>query len=384
MREFHLTQDQVSQQLQNYKKEKYQHIQINIILGLSDLRQRMHDSLTTSTLDFVTETLTQIGNPQPVDGADFKNYSSSINEFPPAVSTYLRLLVVSPENWCISLLVSLINFWIDAMAEIFPKTSARIPNAQLGFDRRKQSYMEIFIDNFVAEYDSTSLTQTITKIAFGHLSGFLHTSLFMAWSHLVCDREKPSVKLPSNCLVGYFAIPVIYFVAGWTIYKVYKALTVARGKSPVYYRLQICSCAEYQCKFGKSIGLTTDLVDRRQCGSSMYCTQQYFYFICFVESIYLANLMLEMMMAYNNSTIISVIKTSILSSNLAMENVDALLAGDAVDNNERQQLMAYVTDWYANMRGTYFVKHLKVKSCNHMKKLIGSQATRTKVANAVY
>jgi hypothetical protein len=104
-----------------------------------------------STLDFVMETLKQIGSPQLVDGADFNNYSSSINEFPPVVSTYLRLLVVSPENWCISLLVSLVVFWIDAKAEIFPQTSAGIPNAQLGFDRWKQSNMETFIDNFVAK-----------------------------------------------------------------------------------------------------------------------------------------------------------------------------------------------------------------------------------------
>ncbi len=205
VREFHLTRDQVSRQLQNYKEEKYQHTQINIILGSSDLGQRKHDSLSMSTLDFVMETLKKISNPcpHPVDSADFNNYSSLIHEFPPAIGTYLRLLVVSPENWCISLLDSLVDFWIDAMAEIFPQTLAGIPNAQSGFDRWKQSYMKTFIDNFVAEYDSTSLTQTITKITFGHLGGFLHTSLFMAWSHLVCDHEKLSVELPYDCLVGF-------------------------------------------------------------------------------------------------------------------------------------------------------------------------------------
>jgi len=106
----------------------------------------------------------------------------------------------------------------------------------------------------------------------------------------------------------------------------------------------------------KSIDLPIDLVDKRQHGSLMYCTQQCFDFICFAESIYLANLTLEMMMAYNDGTINSVIKSSILSSNLAMEKNDALLSGIAVDDNQCQQLMAYVIDWYANMRGTYFVK----------------------------
>ncbi len=86
-------------------------------------------------------------------GADFNNYSASINEFPPAISTYLRLLAVSPENGCVGLLASLVDFWIDAMAEIFPLTSAGIANAQMEFDRWKQTKMETFIDNFVAKYD---------------------------------------------------------------------------------------------------------------------------------------------------------------------------------------------------------------------------------------
>ncbi len=156
VREFHLTRDQVSRQLQNYKKEKYQHTQINIILGSSDLVQRMHDSLSMSTLEFMTETLKQNINPQPVYRADFNNYSSSINEFPPA---YLRLLVISPENGCVGFLVSLIDFWIDAMAEMFPQTSAGIPNAQLELNRQKQINMDTFIDIFVAEYDSSSLIE---------------------------------------------------------------------------------------------------------------------------------------------------------------------------------------------------------------------------------
>ncbi len=86
----------------------------------------------------------------------------------------------------------------------------------------------------------------------------------------------------------------------------------------------------------------------------------------------MANLSLEMMVAYNNSIIISVIKSSILSSILAVEKFAALFAGDAIDKNECQQLMAYVMDWYANMRGTYFVWLLKGNRGNHMKKLIDS------------
>ncbi len=129
----------------------------------------------------------------------------------------------------------------------------------------------------------------------------------------------------------------------------------------------------------KIIDFLTSLPDRRQHGSLMYCMKQYVYCICFVESVYLANLSLEMMVAYNNGTIISVIKFSILSSNLVLKKIAALFAGNTIDKNVHQQLMAHVMDWYANIRDTYFVKHLKGNSGNHMKKIIDSQATRIKL-----
>jgi hypothetical protein len=46
--------------------------------------------------------------------------------------------------------------------------------------------------------------------------------------------------------------------------------------------------------------------------------------------------------------------------------------------------MAYIIECYANMRGTFFVLHLKCNSRNQIHKLAISQATRTKVAQAVY
>jgi hypothetical protein len=81
-----------------------------------------------------------------------------------------------------------------------------------------------------------------------------------------------------------------------------KALTDARDKRPVYYRF--AAAQSINASAAKCIGLPTSLVDRRQRGSSMYCTQQYFDFIRFVESVYLANLLLEMMVAYNDGNII--------------------------------------------------------------------------------
>lgn len=70
------------------------------------------------------------------------------------------------------------------------------------------------------------------------------------------------------------------------------------------------------------MGLPTTLVEKRKRNVAMYCTQQYFEFICFIESVYLVNLSLKMMLAYNDGDIIAVIKRSILVEKSAMERFD--------------------------------------------------------------
>jgi hypothetical protein len=59
------------------------------------------------------------------------------------------------------------------------------------------------------------------------------------------------------------------------------------------------------------------------------------------------------------------------------------MLGVDFDTCQCQQLMAYILERYANMRGTLFVRYLKGNSGDQIKKLAESQATRTKVANAV-
>jgi hypothetical protein len=88
-----------------------------------------------------------------------------------------------------------------------------------------------------------------------------------------------------------------------------------------------------------------------------------------------------MMLAYVDGDIISQIKISILGDERAMERF-AAMSGVDFDTCQCQQLMAYILERYANMRGTFFVQYLKGNSGDQVKKLAESQATRTKVANA--
>jgi hypothetical protein len=88
-----------------------------------------------------------------------------------------------------------------------------------------------------------------------------------------------------------------------------------------------------------------------------------------------------MMMMYNDGDIISKIKLGILSHDDSRDRFSCLSGSDNEDDNHL--LMAYIMERYANMRGTYFVKHLKGNSGDQLKMLASCQAMRTKVAHAV-
>jgi hypothetical protein len=54
----------------------------------------------------------------------------------------------------------------------------------------------------------------VCTITFGRLGAFLHLALFHAWSDAICDNKKPLIEFPVDCLLGRYALPVVYFIAG--------------------------------------------------------------------------------------------------------------------------------------------------------------------------
>jgi hypothetical protein len=110
----------------------------------------------------------------------------------------------------------------------------------------------------------------------------------------------------------------VYYVADWTLYSVSKALSVGIVKRPLYFMFVALHTIDEHS--ANALNLSTSLVERRKRRALVYCTHEYFDFVCLVESIYLANLTLKMMLAYNNDNIVNVIRTSILLHKATMDS----------------------------------------------------------------
>jgi hypothetical protein len=215
---------------------------VSFLLNPSDLDERLHEGMVMSTPKFLSLTLLRICDPDPsYYGSDFCNLCAVMKSLPSTARTYVWLIANSLDNNCFGLLVGVVENWIHNMPEIFPKFSAGVPNTHLEFERRKETRMHAFANVFIAEYNCLGLSclEDVSRITFGRLGTFLHLALFMAWSHAISDNQKLPIKFPEDCLIGKYALPVIYYVAGWMLYSASKASSIAADKRPYFSGLQL-------------------------------------------------------------------------------------------------------------------------------------------------
>lgn len=85
-----------------------------------------------------------------------------------------------------------------------------------------------------------------------------------------------------------------------------------------------------------------------------------------VESVYLANLTLNMLTSTVMVMVLQLSKQVFFQLSQPRDKFAVLFNDEMVGEEDRQELMAYVVGKYANMRGTYFAKHLKDNSGNHV------------------
>ena len=160
-----------------------------------------------------------------------------------------------------------------------------------------------------------------------------------------------------------------------------KAKTIAKSQRMIYTQFAEMHCLSEDK--ARELGLPIGLVQRRRRRANMYCSEKYYNFIGdVIESTHVANLTLDMMMAYADGDIICEIKERILKSDAVKSKFAALCSTTdeaTFSTEDTEKLLAYILDRYANMRGAYFVKHMRGCQNSSAGKLAQSQATRTKV-----
>ena len=210
--------------------------------------------------------------------------------------------------------------------------------------------------------------------------------MYHEWTHTAIDSERPSVEIPGGVAVNRYARRVIYYVSGWTLFSALRALTITgteRGKYFVFVQAHSIGKVAVQ-----DANLPISIIEKRKRKSAkVYCSEEYFDFVCYVESVYLSNLSLKMMHAYADGNIIDIIRSGLLSNDVVIQKVSLLFQKPLcclLSKDERPEILKYLMDRFANMQGTFFAHCLKKNNNKStVDGLAEKQATRTKVLNGV-
>ena len=129
----------MSTQLRNYKEEKYGNSQVSLLLSADELADKMRDSMSVSTADFVTSALGRIYDCEDSSGRDFCNFASILGALPGDARKYVKRLSSSTEHAGVVVLCDVVDHFITTAAECFPKRllaclKPRLPTRRGSFD----------------------------------------------------------------------------------------------------------------------------------------------------------------------------------------------------------------------------------------------------------
>ncbi len=133
----------------------------------------------------------------------------------------------------------------------------------------------------------------------------------------------------------------------------------------------------------KAAKLPSSLVEMRQKKKLFFATRQFFDFVKLLESTYVKNLTLKMMMAYADGDLVKTINDALLASELIRNKFDGLFGNEDGEAGERYKVLEYLLELYVHMQGCWFVKYMKGRRNKTRGETKAEAApTRTKVAYA--
>lgn len=387
---FGLEKSQLSRQLANYKKERFGHSTITLTHTTEAIRETLTSGIASTFKEFVSSTLVSLAKPTAEQSTDFRNFANVLNSLPDSAREFVKLVSGSPSGDHHILLTSQVKGFIEIAADEFPRTLAKLSGSEMNFITRVRARQGEFIRNWEnAEPKKTGMS----AVQFKALGSFLFNAIKLQWMYSAANSGKPEISIPGpddDTLVGKYSHRTVYYVAGWIIFSLSKAKTIAAKKRGIYHRLaRLHMLSEDDAR---DAGLPIGLVLRRRRRASMFCTAKFYHFISFVESVYVSNLTLDMMMAHADGDVIGEIKSQVLQSATAVKKFmevcnctanDDEDAAELFTDEEIKALLDYVMTRFANMRGAYFVKYLRGTQSSSAGKLAGTQATRTRLVGSV-
>ena len=168
---------------------------------------------------------------------------------------------------------------------------------------------------------------------------------------------------------------VLYYTTGWLLCRLVSAST--EKHSMKQYFANVYRDHSVTLSVAKEKCLPTTLTERRQLSKLLYSDELFFKFIQFIESIYVDNLTLEMMIAFDDDSLIEQINEGI-RCDTDVDGVFLELCSPQNSDEVNDFIYDFILLRYKRMRGRWFVKSMQAEQGRKYKE-VEDLPTRTRV-----
>ncbi len=241
--ELGLERGQVSRQLVIWKKDTYDKAQLQLLTEPDTIKGLIEENMSMTKKDFVGNVLDLLIDGEEVDGdANITNFIRSLDCQPhlEIKKEILQYMKDNKEHACFESLVILLGDLIEIMVEELPAMASMISVSEMRFKTRTEHAKKDRIKQWTKEYENITLHSedkvNFDEAKFTYFGMYVANCLFFVWINSAAVEDLPPVEMVSSDenLVAKYSLPVIYYVAGWTLQRVSLAKTVALSKRHKY------------------------------------------------------------------------------------------------------------------------------------------------------
>jgi hypothetical protein len=381
-----------SYQLRNWKKKEYQHHGKVFSLKLEEVKELIEEHMTMPNDEFVSFVL-DLMNEKKNDGSLYDSFGGTIYAYAEFVDDGLDVLdFVVSEPYFAVFFESIVAAYTDIAVEQFPKIASMLPGAELAFQVDRQSkqttswfegFYSLVLQNAHAPTGASNhSTLQAFKIGDWRMAfSAIEMALYTCWTALSHDSQVPEIEIPKTPSVHPYSEEVLYHVAGWVISQLAKT---KKQKSELsserrYQQPRLAEMHSLTKAEAEEAKLPTDLVNDREKESLRRPSAEFYNFITHIETVFMANMSVDMMKGYSSGNLLNAVKVAILDSEMMKAKFSKLCQPDFDDDGVKAEVMLYILDKYKHMRGRWFQKGIKGQT-NETYGCVNKAATRAGVA----
>jgi len=383
-----LNRSQVARQLLGYKKKNFEYSTVVFSHSKDELKKIISSHLPTEIEEFVRDvinTCIPIDDPGNRRAEDtFRWDFCETKEWGAAAFHTISANI----NTC-KFLCDVVDEYAGIGAKYFPSTHKMKKSSEFSFvNARIRSHKNLKV-KWMDIIRSENLECTgagadyPVEVEWTRVFLFLEEQLFLQWAALSEAEGLPPIRIPENggvATVHPHSQPVVCFTAGWILAAMVNT-TKNRTKAMQNDLWNFSQAHSISPVESQKQGVPTSLIERREMKRLHRPSFKFFEFVCRIESIFMENFTVDMMVAYSTGNLVNEIAMAIQTKNEILQEFRTLYDNYVTDAAARK-VLSYMLDKYAHMRGRWFVKSINAQEGNTLE-VVDKLPTRAGVGAAV-